>query len=367
VNFSPRRTVARIDLSAIAGNFRTIRERSRRRVLAVVKANAYGHGAAPVARALEAAGADFFCVAIAEEGIELRRAGIRSPILLLNYAGAGDAAAHRAFALTPTLGSIDQIRAFSAATAGWREPLPVHVKIDSGLSRLGILPAEVGEAAAILAASPGLRVEAAFSHFSHGEDPAHPTRARQTETALAAFSALRGAGFPGLWTHLANSGAALEGPAADCDAVRPGLLVYGISPAEGGPDLAPALSWETVVMAVKRVPAGTAVGYGGTFVTARPTTLAVLPIGYDDGYRRSFSGRVPVLVDEGAVPTVGAISMDLTVCDATDVPVAAGDRAVLIGRAGGRSVSARDLAAAAGTIPYEVLCGIGRRVPRKYE
>ncbi|HET7452352.1 MAG TPA: alanine racemase [Thermoanaerobaculia bacterium] len=365
MNFSPRRTVARIDLGAIAANFRTIRERSGRRVLAVVKANAYGHGARKVARALEDAGADFFCVAVTEEGIELRRAGIRSPILLLNFADPRDAPAHRAFGLTPALWSLEQIRAFSDATAGWREPLPVHLKVDSGLSRLGVLPGEVAEAARLVAGSPGLRLEAAFSHFSHGEDPTHPTRSRQTETARAAFAALESAGLRGFWTHLANSGAALEG--APCDAVRPGLLLYGISPAAGAPDLAPALAWETEVIAVKRVPSATAVGYGGTFVTGRPTTLAVLSIGYDDGYRRSLSGRVPVLLTKGAVPTVGAISMDLTVCDATGVPVAPGDRAVLIGNAGGRTVSARDLAAAAGTIPYEILCGIGRRVPRRYD
>jgi alanine racemase len=365
VNFSPRRTVARIDLGAIAANFRTIRDRSGRRVLAVVKANAYGHGASEVARALEGAGADFFCVAVAEEGIELRRAGIRSPILLLNFADPREAPTHRAFGLTPALWSLEQIRAFSDATAGWRDPLPVHLKVDSGLSRLGVLPDEVAEAARLLAASPGLRAEAAFSHFSHGEDPTHPTRARQTEAAGAAFASLKDAGFRGLWTHLANSGAAFEGAA--CDAVRPGLLLYGISPGAGAPDLAPALSWEAEVIAVKRVPSGTAVGYGGTFVTRRPTTLAVVSIGYDDGYRRSLSGRVSVLLAKGAVPTVGAISMDLTVCDATDVPVAAGDRAVLIGSLGGRTVSTRELAAAAGTIPYEILCGIGRRVPRRYD
>jgi len=369
VNFSPRRTAARIDLSAIAGNFRAIRERSGRRVLAVVKANAYGHGAPAVARALEDAGADFFCVAVAEEGVELRRAGIRSPILLLNFADPREAGLHRAFALAPALWSLEQIRAFSAATAGWSEPLPVHVKIDSGLSRLGIFPGEVRDAAALLAASPGLRVEAAFSHFSHGEEPAHPTRLRQTREAAGAFAALRNAGFSRIWTHLANSGAALEG-GAEGDAVRPGLLLYGIAPSASAtlPEgISPALVWETEVMAVKTVPAGTPVGYGGTFVTARATTLAVLPVGYDDGYRRSFSGRAPVLFNGGAVPTVGVISMDLTVCDATDVPLAAGDRATLLGTRGGLTVSAHDLARAAGTIPYEILCGIGRRVPRRYD
>jgi alanine racemase len=367
LSFASRPTVARVDLGAIVANFRTIRERSGCRVLAVVKADAYGHGAAPVARALETAGADFFCVAIAEEGIELRRAGIRSQILLLNFVDARDVAVHRGFGLVPTLSSLDQIREFAEATARFPSPLPVHVKIDTGLTRLGIFPEEVADAASILSAARGLRVDAAFSHFSHGEDPAHPTRARQTAAARAAFAALHGGGVDFGWTHLANSGAVLEGPHDDCDAVRPGLLLYGIAPAAGASGLAPALAWETEVAAVKKVGPGTPVGYGGTFVTSRPSTLAVLPIGYDDGYRRAFSGRVPVLLPRGPVPTVGVISMDLTVCDATDAGALPGDRVVLLGKTNGGSVTTHDLARSAATIPYEILCGIGPRVPRKYE
>jgi alanine racemase len=366
LSFRSRPTVARVDLGAIVSNFHRIRDGSRSRVLAVVKANAYGHGAAPVARALEAAGADFFCVAIAEEGIELRRAGIRSPILMLNFGSAGDVAVHRAFGLTPTLGSVAQIREFAAATARYVEPLSVHLKIDTGLTRLGILPDEAAEAARLLAAAPGLRVEAAFSHFSHGEDPSHPTRELQTRAAHAAFGALRGAGLSFGWTHLANSGASLAGPEHDCDAVRPGLLLYGVAPGAPVPGMRPALSWETEVAALKEVGAGVAVGYGGTFVTARPSRLAVLPIGYDDGYRRSFSGRVPVLLPAGPAPTVGVISMDLTVCDATDAGASPGDRVVLLGATAGGSVGAHDLARAASTIPYEILCGIRARVPRAY-
>jgi len=367
LTFSSRPTVARVDLGAIVSNFRRIREGSGRRVLAVVKADAYGHGAAPVARALEAAGADFFCVAIAEEGIELRRAGIRAPILMLNFCAAADAPVHRAFGLTPTLASLPQIRDFAAATAGYAEPLPVHLKIDTGLTRLGIVPGEAAEAARLLAAAPGLSVEAAFSHFSHGEDPSHPTRERQTKAAHAAFEALRGAGRPFGWTHLANSGASLAGPEHDCDAVRPGLLLYGVAPGAEVPGVRPALSWETEVAAIKEVGAGVAVGYGGTFVTVRPSRLAVLPIGYDDGYRRSFSGRVPVLLPAGPAPTVGVISMDLTVCDATDAGASPGDRVVLLGATAHGSVGAHDLARAASTIPYEILCGVGARVPRTYD
>ena len=365
MSFSSRPTVARVDLGAIVSNFRAIRERTGRRVLAVVKADAYGHGAVPVSRALEDAGADFFCVAIAEEGIELRCGGIRSPILLLNFVDAKDAALHRAYGLTPTLSSLDQIREFASATAGFAAPLPVHVKFDTGLTRLGLFPGEAAEAARRLVAARGLRVESVFSHFSHGEDPAHPTRARQVEAARGAFALLRDAGVPFAWTHLANSGASLA-PEPSGDAVRPGILLYGISPSGASPDVRDALSWETEVTAVKDVPAGVAVGYGGTFVTARPSRLAVLPVGYDDGYRRAFSGRVPVLLPAGPAPTVGAISMDLTVCDATDVGAARGDRAVLLGDAGRGGPTAHDLARAAGTIPYEILCGIGSRVPRRY-
>lgn len=365
MSFSSRPTVARVDLGAIAANFRAIAERTGRRVLAVVKADAYGHGAAAVSRALEAAGADFFCVAIAEEGVELRRAGIRAPILLLNFVDARDAVLHRAFGLTPTLSSLDLIREFGAATAGFGAPLPVHVKFDTGLTRLGLFPEEAGTAAALLASAPGLRVEAVFSHFSHGEDPAHPTRARQAAAARDAFAALRDAGVAFEWTHLANSGASL-GPEPFGDAVRPGILLYGISPRGASPDVRPALSWETEVIAVKDVAAGVAVGYGGTFTTARASRLAVLPVGYDDGYRRAYSGRVSVLLPAGPAPTVGAISMDLTVCDATDVGAGRGDRVVLLGAGGRGGPTAHDLARAAGTIPYEILCGIGSRVPRRY-
>jgi alanine racemase len=366
LSFSSRPTIARVDLGAIVANFRTIREKSGRRVLAVVKADAYGHGAVPVARALEAAGADFFCVAIVEEGIELRRAGIRSPILLLNFVDARDAAIHRGFDLTPTLSSLEQIREFAAATARFPVPLSVHLKIDTGLTRLGIFPGEVAAAAVLLSAAPGIRVDAVLSHFSHGDDSAHPTRARQAEASRAAFAALRGAGIRFGWTHLANSGAALDGPRDDGDAVRPGLILYGVAPNAAPASLVPALTWETEVVALKSVAAGTPVGYGGTYVTSRPSTLAILAIGYDDGYRRVFSGRVPVLLPGGPAPTVGAISMDLAVCDATETGATRGDRVVLLGTSGRNSVTAHDLARAAGTIAYEILCGIGARVPRKY-
>jgi alanine racemase len=364
---TPRPTFARVDLPAVVHNFGLLAHRTGRRVLAVVKADAYGHGAARVASALEDAGADFFCVAIAEEGVELRRAGILSPILLMNSCDAADAGLYRSLALTPTLFSVDQARDFTEATRAFEEPLTVHVKLDTGLTRLGVMPEEISALAEVLRAAPGLRVEAAFTHFSHGDEPDSAVLAAQDGRSREAFAALRAAGVRFEWTHLANSGAAMGGVGTWSDAIRPGLSLYGISPcSDSGDGLRPALAWETAVVAVKRVPAGTAVGYGGTFVTSRESVLAVVAIGYDDGYRRSFSGRVPILLAAGAVPTVGVISMDLTVCDATGVEVRRGERAVLLGEAAGCRVSARDLARAAETIPYEILCGIGARVPRRY-
>lgn len=364
----PRPTIAHVDLAAIEANFRWLAARTGRRVMPVVKADAYGHGAVPVARALENAGADFFCVAIAEEGIQLRRGGVAAPILLLNYCEAADMALHRAMGLTPTLSTLPQIHRFVEASRSFSEPQPVHLKIDTGLTRLGILPEEIPSAAELLRHGAGLRVEAVFTHFSHGDTPDDPSIGRQEAVAHEAFAALRAAGVDFSWTHLANSGVAVARQSLMGDGIRPGLSLYGVPPSAGigSSDLKPAFGWETEIFAVKSVPEGTPVGYGGTFVTRRLSRLAVLPVGYDDGYRRAFSGKVPVLLSSGPVRTVGVISMDLTLCDVTDTSASPGDRVVLLGSDGAASVTVADMARAADTIPYEIFCGIGPRVPRIY-
>jgi len=363
-----RPSVARVDLAAIVANARVLSRRSGRRMLAVVKADAYGHGAAPVSRRLEAGGTDFFCVAVTAEGIELRRAGLRSPILLMNHSDARDAGLCRVLGLTPTIWSLRNLRAFDEASRPFSPPLDVHLKLDTGLTRLGLDLSELAEAAEVLRNARGLRVRAIFTHFSHGDEPEDPAFSRQEDRARAAFGAARAAGIGFEWTHLANSGAALAGKGAWCDAIRPGLSMYGVAPSRNRPDaeLIPALAWESEIIAIRSVPAGTAVGYGATYVTRRPSRLAVLPIGYHDGYRRVFSGRVPVLFPGGAAPIAGVISMDLTVCDVTDISAEEGERAVLMGEIGGVRVTAHDLAAAAETIPYEIFCGIGPRVRRVY-
>jgi alanine racemase len=360
-----------VDLGAIARNYRSIARLvgPRVKVYPVVKADAYGHGAAPVALRLAEEGADRFAVAIAEEGIALRRAGLRGEILLLNYSDPGDLGVHRAYGLTPALYDGTHIAGFAEATQGLREPLPFHLKIDTGMGRLGVRPEDLPSAIALIRGARGLQLAGTFSNFSSADDPDSPSTAAQTETMKGCLETLRAAGLdPGL-VHLANSAGLLTHPSSHLDAVRPGLALYGVLPSEdlGTQGFEPALALETEVMSVRRVPAGSFLGYGGGFVTSRGSTIAALPIGYDDGLRRSFSGRVSVLLRGGEAPIVGAVSMDVTLVDATDCGAEPGDRAVVLGREGSRHVTAWDLARAAGTIPYEILCGIGARVPRIYQ
>ncbi len=366
-----RPTRASVDLDAIAANYRLLRDHvgRQRGVLCVVKADAYGHGAGPVARRLAREGARSFAVAIAEEGIALRRAGVEGEVLLLNYSDPADAGIHRGYGLVPALYDLEQARAFAEATRGFSEPLPVHLKVDTGMGRIGFRPEQLPELAELLRSSRSLSVKGTFSNLASAEDLRSAATARQVEAMAECVRALASAGIPPGLVHLANSAGVLLHPATWFDAVRPGLALYGVPPFEGaeaGAALEPAMTLETRVMSVAEVPAGTALGYGGRFVTARASKLAVLPIGYHDGFRRSFSGRVRVLLRERELPVVGAVSMDLTLVDATGTGVAIGDRAVCLGAEGGMRIGAWDLARAAETVPYEILCGIGPRVPRVY-
>lgn len=364
-----RPTQAVVDLGAVARNFRFLGARvAPAAVIAVVKADAYGHGAVPVARRLEAEGAGTFAVAIAEEGIELRRAGIGGAILILSYANAADVSRHRAYDLTPPLSDLEQVKAFAEATQSAAVPLQVHLKLDTGMGRLGVRPAELPTAIEILRGAKGLALAGVFSNFASSSDPVSGRTAEQTAAMRDGLAALRSAGLATGLVHLANSGAVLWHPGTWFDAIRPGLALYGVSPAEDSDhgELEPALRLTTEIMTVRDVPAGTPLGYGGTFVTQRSSRIALLPIGYDDGLRRSFSGRLSVLVKGEQAPIVGAVSMDLTIVDVTGTSARRGDSVVCLGRDGDRRVTAWDWARGAGTIPYEVLCGIGRRVPRAY-
>lgn len=365
-----RPTLAEVDLGALLHNFETMQALvSPARVVAVVKADGYGHGAAMVAGALEAAGADAFAVAIVEEGLELRSAAVRRPILVLG--GVGPAAAREALraGLTPVVFDPAQIAPLAAASGG--EPVQVHLKFDTGMSRLGVDRAHLGELVDELARHPAVRVAGVLTHLASADadDPA------ATEAQLASFheilEALTAAGIdPGL-RHAAASAGAIRFPAARLDLVRLGISLYGFLPAPPSatraPGLEPVLRVRTTVLQVREVPTGTPVGYGGTYVTRRTSRIATLAMGYADGLSRLLSNQGEVLVHGQRAPIAGNVCMDMTMVDVTEISdVEAGDEVVVLGAQGDEVITADEVARRSGTISYEVLTSLSRRVPRVY-
>ena len=359
-------TVAEISLPALRHNLQQVVQRiGTAAILAVVKADAYGHGAIPVSRTLLAAGAHQLGVATVEEGLALRGAGVTAPILVMG--DIGDIPTIQRANLTPVLPSRDAVETAARLADPRTVPLCVHLKVDTGMSRLGLTP---DEALSMLKSGwpPTLQLEGVMSHLASADEPDD----KPTEQQLARFrtflDAIRSAGLKVPTAHIANSAAILRFPASRFDLVRPGLMLYGYSTGSSrAADLRPALTWKTRVIQTKRVAAGQPVSYGGTFVATRPTTLAVLPVGYADGYGRALSNKGHVLLGGRPAPVVGRVCMDLTVVDVTDHPaVRPGDEAILVGRQGSAAITADDLAAWQNTISYEVLCRIGPRVTRVY-
>ena len=374
-----RPTTASIDLVALRHNLLQVRRLAGSRdVIAVVKADAYGHGAVAVSRALAAEGVTRFGVALVEEARTLRDAGIRGEVLVLGGFTGDQASEIVDLGVTATIFHPAHAVALSDAARRAGRVAPVHAKIDTGMGRLGFPVDEAPDAIASLTRLPGLRLDGAMTHFADA-DLADPAFAREQmarfDRVMAALHARRIA-VP--LRHAANSAAVMavsrDGvvglEAALYDAVRPGIMLYGCRPGPAvGPavDLRPVLSLTTCIGLLKRVPSGTPISYGRTFVTQRPSLIAVLPIGYADGYPRALSNVGAVLVRGRRAPVAGRVCMDLTMVDVTEVSgVAEGDEVVVIGVQGDASMSAEDVAAAAGTIAYELLCGIGPRVPRRY-
>jgi alanine racemase len=370
VRYSGRPTWAEIDLSALRWNFRQVRRLvgPKRQVLAVVKANAYGHGAVPCARVLAAAGADQFGVASVEEGRELRQAGIKQPVVLFGLMQPQEAAEAAALRLEPTVVFKSQVRALLRAARKRRASVPVHLKVDTGMGRIGLVPGEVPAFLDWLRGQSGIRLAGIFTHFAHADGQDRTLLRRQMRLLTEAADSAHRLGWRGYLVHAANSAAVIEAPETHADLVRPGLMLYGLYPAERLKrlvSLRPVLRWVTRVIQVKRVPAGTGLSYGHTFTTRRASRIATLPVGYADGFSRAWSNRGLVLVRGRACPVVGRVCMDMCLVDVTAAgAVAAGEEAVLIGRQGRLERSADDLAAALRTISYEVLCAIGPRVPR---
>lgn len=363
---SLRPTRAEVLLDAIGHNLRVVRRAANgRKVLAVVKADAYGHGVIPVAHRLQAEGVDGFGVALAEEGIELREAGINRAILVLNGISGG---AHRdiiAAGLTPVLYEISEASAFEAVSEG--RPIDVHLKVDTGMGRLGVPMAELTDFLRDLRRYPSIRIVGLMTHLSTADsEPEYVTE--QLAGFKHAEGLVRRFGHEPRVLHAANSAALFRHPETHFDWVRPGISLYGYPGSDSiEVPLRPAMRWRTEVLRVRTLQPGESAGYGRSFRATRETRLATIPLGYGDGLLRSASNRGHVLIRGTRCPIVGNIAMDLTTVDVSEVPdVAIGDEALLLGEQGGAALDARDLAEAAGTIPYEVLTNVSRRVPRVY-
>jgi len=370
-HYSP--TIATVDLGALAHNLDQVRRRlaSSCQIIAVVKADAYGHGAATVARTLESLAVSRFAVATLDEGIALREAGIRSSILLMGalfQEQFSDVVAHD---LTPVLYEQALAEEFAKHLAERSTPYPVHLKIETGMGRLGLEPEDV----AALLQSPAfrgpLKAEGLMTHLADSDnaDPAYTTAQLERFRAVIRYTQAEKLALPLI--HAANSGAILGHPEARFTAVRPGIMLYGyhsdthLNPA---PELRPVLSLTTKVAQVRKLKPGESTSYSRTYVVQRPSRIAVLPMGYADGYSRLLSNKGAVLINGKRAPVVGRVCMDMTMADVTDVPgVSAGTDVTVIGKQEDQQITAGDLAAWQGTISYEVLCKIGRRVTRVYK
>lgn len=364
-------TSASVDLTALARNVAHVRRLAAHAdVLAVVKANAYGHGAVEITRALQQLAIHRFGVATVDEGIALRHAGIQDAILVMGATVPAQFAELVAHRLTPVLFRADLVAAFAAQIPSGSSPYPVHLKVDTGMGRLGVPPQDVPELLDQPAFRTGLRLEGLMTHLADADND----EAEHTESQLARFQSTldrlqqRGLAIP--LVHAANSAAIIRYPASLHSLVRPGIMLYGyhtLSRETGAPDLQPILTWETCIAHLHRIQPGESVSYNRTFIASRPSRIAVLPIGYADGYNRALSNRGSVLIGGRRLPVVGRVCMDMTMVDVTDVQgVQVGDEAILIGRQGMERITAADLASWQQTIPYEILCAIGTRVPRRY-
>lgn len=364
-----RPTWVEIDDSAITHNTRRLKQIVGERVvlMAVVKADGYGHGAVAVALAALANGATQLAVANIEEALILRDAGISAPILILGYAEPAAVPLAIAHDLRLTVYDATLARDYlrEAQRVGGR--LRVHVKIDTGMGRLGLLPAEATQFLRDTLTLPAWDVEGIYTHFSSADDDPDYT-AEQVRVFRSIIEPLRAAGIHLPFAHVANSAGTLASADHHFDLVRVGLALYGLSPSPSVPapsDFRPALTWKTVIASVKTLPAGHAVGYGNAYVTQGDERIAVLPVGYADGFRRAPANYGEVLVRGVRAPIVGRVSMEKTMINVSHIPDAhIGDEVVLLGAQGGERITAEEMAARIGTINYEVVCSILPRVPR---
>lgn len=356
-----------IDLAAYRRNLRALREHTKSPIIAVVKANGYGHGMAEIARAAASEGCVAVAVARPEEGAELRHIGYSGRIVVLGVSQPDQAGLIVEHGLEPVVTREESLQALASA-AGRDQPVRVHVKVDTGMTRAGVEPEEAIAFCRAVAGTQALLLAGVLTHFASADEPDLTSVQEQWNRFAPLASELSG------WTprpmlHAANSAGALRFPEARLDAIRPGLITYGVAP---GPDpppfqIEPVAALKARLVEVKEVPAGRAVSYGGTWRTERRSRLALAPLGYGDGLPWSLSNRGHALVRGSRVPIRGRVCMDQTILDVTEVPgAAAGDEAVFVGRQGAEVISIPELSALAGTIPYEILTGLAARLPRVF-
>ncbi|HWJ60676.1 MAG TPA: alanine racemase [Acidimicrobiales bacterium] len=366
---------AEVDLGAISANVAVLRERAAPAALcAVVKADGYGHGAVPVARAALAGGADVLAVALVAEGVELREAGIDAVVMILSQASADEIDTLVAADLDATVYTPSGVEGLAeAARRAGRDdvrPVRVHLKVDTGMHRVGVQPGDAVALAQMVVDEPALELCSVFTHCAVADEPTNPFTAKQLTRFDRVLAALADAGIEVPCTHAANTAAAIDHPAARLDLVRCGIGIYGLDPAPalaGRVDLSPAMSLHARVSHVKRVAAGEGISYGLRYRPRKETTIATVPLGYADGLpRRLGSNGGTVLIGGVPRPIAGSVTMDQILVDCGDDPVEVGDPVVLFGRQGSATIGAEDWAELVGTIAYEIVCGISPRVPRRY-
>lgn len=369
-----RPTRADVNMANLRHNLGALRHRvGSARVWAVLKADGYGHGAKAVARTLERAGVDGICVALLEEGIELREAGIRLPLLVMggHYGRAWEELLR--FRLTPVLHDVGQVASLAEELRYAEvDAFEVHLKIDTGMGRLGVMPGDVAAIGAALASRPAIRLAGLMTHFACADSGDTESIEHQLRVFESATRTLRASGLEPSLRHAANSAALLATSRAHLDIVRPGVALFGVEPRAGAAEeLRPVMSVRTAVVSLRELEVGQSVGYGASWVARRRSRVATVPVGYADGLHRAISNKGAMLVRGRRAPIVGIISMDMTMIDVTDLPgVALGDECVVLGAQRGplgqAEIRAPELAEQAQTIPWEILTSISRRVPRFY-
>jgi alanine racemase len=367
-----RPTVAEIDLGSLEFNYRQLQKRIPEGVnlLAVVKADAYGHGAVPVSRKLENLGVAYLGVAISDEGVELRKGGVKAPILVLGGIYKESLNQVLEYNLTPVVFGKDSLEMLAKAAKRREKKARVHVKVDTGMGRLGVpldlWPAFLRE----LKRFPEIEIEGILSHFSMtDEDEAFTTH--QWGEFQGAVSCAKEMGISCKYLHMANSGTLIAFPSYLGNLVRPGIMLYGAYPSPTFRDvisLRPVMTLKTRIHFLKSVAPGTRISYGGTFLAKKESLIATIPIGYADGYSRQLSNQGEVLVRGKRAPIVGKVCMDLIMVDVTEIPdVSSGDEVIMIGKQGNEEITVDEIARKIGSISYEVLCSVGKRVPRVYK